>query len=95
MIQEVTVAAVSAIAGALALPALHKIWSCLRPPKPSPPAPFDPGLCDELPLHKWTWDKEKQKFFCPKCIGYQHDFPHPQYCAERGGHFHFKCRLCG
>jgi hypothetical protein len=60
--------------------------------------PFEPGVCDELPLHAWGWsyseDARNSSFWCPACAADngQHQ---PPYCPERGGHFHFKCVDCG
>jgi hypothetical protein len=90
MIHEATIAAVSAAVGALTMPALHKLWSCLHPtPPPGKPPLFDPGLCDELPIHAWEWNHNTKAFVCPKCHSFNKQ--QPAYCPERGGHFHFKC----
>lgn len=95
MMNEVFVAAVSAAVGAATVPVLSRVKQCLWPKKK---APFEPGFCDELPLHLWSWVRPPQSkvtgFTCPKCsrcIGKDQ----PPYCAERGGHFHFKCFDCG
>jgi hypothetical protein len=56
--------------------------------------PFEPGICDDLPLYPWGWDYKSQVFRCPVCSG-NNGTNQPPYCAERGGHFHFKCVSCG
>ncbi len=81
-------------AGSLAV----KVWDALGPPRlgdesPEPPEPFEPGDCSELPAHPWGW--EDRAFQCPVCSARQPSTATPPYCAERGGHFHFKCAECG
>jgi hypothetical protein len=79
-------------------------WLCSRrskSPKPEVKAwePFEPGVCAGLPLHPWSMQehdtvKDVRAFWCPKCLG-NNGHNQPPYCDERGGHFHFKCKMCG
>lgn len=55
---EVLVAFVSAAVSACAMPMLRRLW---RRASPEPP-PFEPGLCEELPLHPWDWQQCDAKF---------------------------------
>jgi hypothetical protein len=99
MLHGVVVAAVSAAAGALTMPVLQKLWRCVKPTKEEKKKwePFEPGVCDLLPIHKWGWWKVEsgiaESFWCPKCWS-NNGSNQPPYCDERGGHFHFKCCKC-
>jgi hypothetical protein len=78
------------------------LWTsvCRRKAKPAKPVwvPFEPGICDTLPEHPWSWDLKEKAYRCPMCTGLNGGVgPAKQqpYCDERGGHFHWKCRECG
>jgi hypothetical protein len=94
MMQEIWVAAVSAAVGALTVPAIYGLRALTRFKKWEP---YEPGTCEELPLHPWSFKYgggSWPSFWCAQCeasLGARR----PPYCAERGGHFHFKCHTCG
>jgi hypothetical protein len=57
------------------------------------PETFKPESCKDLPIHAWAWSKQAC-WRCPVCCTPQKRQITPPYCAERGGHFHFKCDQC-
>lgn len=70
----------------------------LSRPKALPPKkswePFEPGICSDLPEHEFAFESEGVGYRCPACT-YPNGTKQPPYCAERGGHFHLKCKDCG
>jgi hypothetical protein len=93
MMQAIWVAIAAAAASAVTVPALYKLRALFWPPY----KPFEPGLCEDLPIHPWDLrygGGRCRVFWCPQC-GANAGCRRPPYCAERGGHFHFKCTACG
>lgn len=96
MHEVVAAAAVSAAVGAATVPCIRWLRQRLCPEKKQW-EPFEPGVCDELPEHDWGFYQNSVNtwaFWCPKCLG-SNGQDQPPFCSERGGHFHFKCRMCG